>query len=416
MLFLSIKQLLSRPGRTLLALLGIIFGTAAFFILSSTMLGFRELLIQRIINNNAHIRISAEENVVKEHSLDDAFFPGALVRWIVPPVSHNDIPHLENPQGWFDRLENDDAVFSYAPQMTAQALLIRGKLSKPINLIGVDAEKQVRASDIQSNMVRGSFLDLSKGGFQIVIGEALAQKMGIHLYDTVDLVDKNGEVVPAKVAGLYATGVRQLDEGTAYGPIFFVGQMNRTPGQISTIIVRVKDISRAAEIATGWAGLSREKVESWDQANANFLNIFKTQDLQRYILSFVVLLIAAFGIYNILNMIVLQKRGEIAILRSMGFEASDVVVLFMSQGVILGFIGGILGLLVGTLVCLYLQTIRFAGGLGMGGGSDHMILAWHFHFYISGFLLAFLSGILAGYFPARSASRMSPIDVLRSEG
>ncbi|MBL8992474.1 MAG: ABC transporter permease, partial [Spirochaetia bacterium] len=70
MFFLSIKQLLSRPGRTFLALLGIIFGTAAFFILSSTMLGFRELLIQRIINNNAHIRISAEENIVKEHSLD----------------------------------------------------------------------------------------------------------------------------------------------------------------------------------------------------------------------------------------------------------------------------------------------------------------------------------------------------------
>ena len=102
MFYLAIKQLLARPRQTLLALLGIIFGTAAYLILSGIMLGFRELMIQRLINTSAHISVKAEENAVAEHSLDAFFFPGALVKWIVPPVNHDEAPHLEYPQGWFD--------------------------------------------------------------------------------------------------------------------------------------------------------------------------------------------------------------------------------------------------------------------------------------------------------------------------
>jgi lipoprotein-releasing system permease protein len=207
----------------------------------------------------------------------------------------------------------------------------------------------------------------------------------------------------------------QFDDVTAYSPIHYVQLANQTPGQISQIFVKLKDITLARKIADQWASISREKVQSWDEANANFFQVFKMQDMIRYILSFVVLMIAAFGIYNILNMMILQKRGEIAILRSMGYEASDIIRLFLSQGLILGFIGGLLGLVLGTLVCLYVQTIRFDTGMGHSS-INHMLIAWHTYFYVMGFLLAFLSGLVAGFLPARFASRMHPIDILRSEG
>ncbi len=415
MLFLAIKQLLARPRQTLLALLGIIFGTAAFLILSGMMLGFREYFIQRLINSTAHISISAEDTQLGEHSLDSVFFPGALVRWIAPPVNHDVTPHIEYPQGWFDRLEADDRVQAYAPEMTAQALITRGKLSRTISLVGVEARHQILATDVLSDMVSGNFMDLDKGGFQVVIGQALAQKLGLRINDTLIIVNTLGQTVPAKVAGLFNTGIDQIDQTTAYAPIHYVEQINQTPGQVSQIIVKLKDITQARRVADQWAALSREKVQSWDEANANFFTVFKMQDMIRYILSAVVLMIAAFGIYNILNMIVLQKRGEIAILRSMGFEASDIIQLFLSQGLILGFIGGLLGLGVGTLVCLYVQSIKLAGGMGVSS-VDHMLIAWHLYFYEMAFLLAFLSGLLAGFLPARSASRMDPIDILRSEG
>ncbi len=415
MLFLAIHQLLARPRQTLLALMGIIFGTAAYLILSGIMLGFRELLIQRLINTAAHISIKAEEATIEEHSLDGFFFPGSLVHWTVPPVSHDEPPHLQYPQGWFDRLDADEKVKAYAPQMVAQALVSRGKLSRTISLIGVEAAKQVQATDVQNDMTVGNFLDLDKGGFQIIIGEALGQKLGLHLNDTLNIVTIKGSVIPSKVAGFFSTGMVQIDEVVAYAPIHYVQQVNQTPGQVSQIIVKLNDITLAKEVADQWAALSREKIQSWDEANANFLTVFKMQDTIRYTLSFVVLLIAAFGIYNILNMIVQQKRGEIAILRSMGFEASDIIQLFLSQGIILGFIGGLLGLGVGTLACLYIQSIQFGTNMGMSS-VNHMLIAWHGYFYVVAFLMAFLSGIVAGFLPAYAASRLHPIEILRAEG
>ncbi|HVZ81347.1 MAG TPA: ABC transporter permease [bacterium] len=415
MLYLAIKQLLARPRQTLLALLGITFGTAAFLILSGMMLGFREYLIQRLINTTAHISIKAEEPTIEEHSLDPDFFPDALVHWIVPPVLHNEPPHIEYPQGWFDRLDADPQVMAYAPQITTQVMVHRGKLTRSIILIGVEAQKQVQATDIQDDMSSGNFLSLDKGGFQVVIGESLAQKLGLHLDDTLNITQIGGSVVPAKVAGFFNTGMVQIDDVTAYAPIHYVQQANQTPGEIAQIIVKLRDITQARKVADQWAAISREKVQSWDEANANFFQVFKMQDMIRYILSFVVLMIAAFGIYNILNMMILQKRGEIAILRSMGYEAGDIITLFLSQGLILGFIGGILGCIVGTLVCLYIQTITFSSGMGMSK-INHMLIAWHYYFYLTGFFLAVLSGLVAGYLPARSASRMHPIDILRAEG
>jgi len=415
MLYLALKQLLSKPGRTILALLGITFGTAAFLILSGMMLGFREYLIQRLINTTAHISIKAEEPTIEEHSLDPYFFPDKLVKWIVPPVSHNEPPHIEYPQGWFDRLDADPQVLAYSPQIAAQVLVSRGKLTRTITLIGVEAQKQLQATDVQDDMTIGNFMDLDKGGFQVIIGESLAQKLGIHANDTLNIVDVRGRLIPAKVAGFFSTGMTQMDDVVAYAPIHYVQQANQTPGEVAQIIVKLKDITLAKKIADQWAAMSRENVQSWDEANANFFQVFSMQDMIRYILSFVVLMIAAFGIYNILNMMILQKRGEIAILRSMGYEASDIILLFLSQGLILGFIGGILGLGLGTLVCLYVQSITFDTGVSITR-INHMLIAWHTRFYVMGFLLAFLSGLIAGYLPARAASRMHPIDILRSEG
>ncbi len=131
MLFLAIRQLLSRPRQTLLALMGIILGTAAFLVISGMMLGFRQLFINQLINNSAHVSISAEETPVTEHSLDGFFFPSALVRWITPPSTKDDSPHLDYPQGWFDHLDAAPEVKAYSPQFSAQILLARTSFPGP---------------------------------------------------------------------------------------------------------------------------------------------------------------------------------------------------------------------------------------------------------------------------------------------
>lgn len=127
-----------------------------------------------------------------------------------------------------------------------------------------------------------------------------------------------------------------------------------------------------------------------------------------------ILIVAGFGIFNILNMTVTQKRKEIAILRSIGFEPNDIVVLFLSQGLILGLIGGIVGILLGYGVCEYMATLSVGSGRAMGT-TGKMLVSFESGIYFRGFALAFLSCLVAALLPARAAGRLRPMEIVRSE-
>jgi lipoprotein-releasing system permease protein len=124
--------------------------------------------------------------------------------------------------------------------------------------------------------------------------------------------------------------------------------------------------------------------------------------------------VAGFGIYNILSILVNQKRREIAILRSIGYDSTDIRSLFLSQGVMLGFVGGILGIGLGYVVCRYMATIPFSGG-GMMKSGQTMMVSFDPRIYVQGFFMAFLSSSISSVLPARAAAHMTPIDIIRSE-
>jgi lipoprotein-releasing system permease protein len=171
----------------------------------------------------------------------------------------------------------------------------------------------------------------------------LLQRLGARVTETVLVSSGNSVPVPFKIVGVFKVGIKTLDEGTAYGSLADVQKINGTPSQVNEIAVRVTDIEEAASIAKSWTSASTEKVQSWDQLNANFLNVVNIQNATKTLMIAVILIVASFGIYNILNMTVTQKRKEIAILRSMGFEPYEIISLFVYQGLILGVVGGLLG-------------------------------------------------------------------------
>ena len=142
------------------------------------------------------------------------------------------------------------------------------------------------------------------------------------------------------------------------------------------------------------------------------MSVFTTQDIVRNSMTVSILIVAGFGIYNILSMAVNHKRREIAILRSIGFESKDIVQLFLTQGVILGAIGGAVGCVVGFVLCKIMESIQITDH-GLGG--NHMLVVYFVGIYIRGFFLAFLSSSVASFLPAQAAGRLSPIDVIRSE-
>jgi lipoprotein-releasing system permease protein len=279
-------------------------------------------------------------------------------------------------------------------------------------LVGCNPLEQQKVTTIGEYVIHGDFDDLALGGNKIAIGDELAKELGTSLYQNVHVSLAKGERAPFKVAAIFKTGIKQMDS-TAFGSIGDVQKINLTPNQVNEITVRLYDYTQSASIASSWSGMSIEKVESWDQQNANIFNVFKIQDAIRFLSVGSVLIVAGFGIYNVLNMTVVQKRKDIAILRSMGYNTYEVVSLFFSQGLLLGIVGAFFGLIFGYCLCLYLETIPFAGG-PIGAGAGHLIISFNPKIYIQAVILALTSTSIASILPARAAGRLTPLEIIRA--
>lgn len=413
MFFLAIRHLFSRKRQTLLTLIGIVLGTAAYVAISGMMLGFQSFIVDQLVNNDAHIRISAREDVITEHSMDQDFFgDAALVKWDAPPSGRRDNAYILYPQAWKDRLQAAPEVAAYSEQLVVQVIANRAKVSTGARLIGSDPSKQEQVTNIQKYMVKGKFGDIGTTGNRILVGDGLLQKMGATVPETLFLSVGKNLVQPFKIVGSFHLGVKGLDDAIIFGSLSDVQKLNSTPSRISDIAVRLNDVEQAAFMASSWNILSQEKVQSWDQANEGIMSVFTTQDIVRNSMTISILVVAGFGIYNILSMAVNHKRREIAILRSIGYESKDIVELFLTQGIILGAVGGLIGCLLGFVICKIMATIPITN---RGLGDNHMIIAFFIGIYIRGFILAFGSASVASYLPARAAGKLSPIDIIRSE-
>ncbi len=416
MWFLAFRYLFSRKKQTALILIGIILGTTAYVTISGMMLGFQSFLAEQLVNNEGHIQVTARDSIISEKEVQPTLFNDSdLIHWIIPPSGKRDEDHIQYPHGWFERLENDPRVFGYSPQLSTQVLIQNGKASQTGRLIGSDPTKQINVTNIEKYITSGNFSDIGSGGNRAIAGEDLLLKLGARVNDTLKVTVGKASPTYFKVIGTYRSGIHSLDETTLFASLSDVQRANATPSEITQIAIRITDITKAAEIATAWSKLSTDKVQSWDQANESILSVFKTQDIVRNSMTISILLVAGFGIYNILNMMVATKRQEIAILRSMGYESHDIFLLFLIQGIFLGTLGGLIGLLFGHGMCRYLETIEVATGR-MATNRGHMLVSYAAVIYVRGFLLAFFSSTIASILPAKAASRLNPIEIIRSGG
>lgn len=412
MLFLAKRQLLSRKIQTLLIMFGILLGSAAYVVISGMMLGFQTFITNQLINNDAHIRVSARENLIEKASLQDIFFgKDSKVSWIIPPSGRRDTDHIENPAEWMQRLRQDKNVEAFAPQLIVQALLHKGKLSTAATIIGTDPKTQTKVTNISEYMTEGDFFNLKNGGNRIILGDGLLAKMGSRMGGTILVTAGGGEPKFFKIVGVFHVGAENIDDQMAYANLSDVQKIHQTPNQISDIAIRLRDIKKAHEIANMWTNLSHDKVQSWDQSKTNVMAVFKTQTAIRYFMTISILLVAGFGIYNVLSVLINQKKKEIAILRAMGFAPREIRILFLYQGITVGFVGGSVGLLLGFLFCRYLETLPLFRT--STGEIKHMIISYDWSIYVFGFFLAFLSALVASVLPAQKASKMTPIDIIR---
>ncbi|MDO9181638.1 MAG: ABC transporter permease [Bacteriovorax sp.] len=417
MIFLSLKHLTARKKQTILILLGIVLGTTAYVAISGMMLGFQNYILERLVNNEAHIRISAREEIITQKNIEQIFYSKNIHSfWKVPPSGRRDSLSIESPKLWFDKFDKSKEIYAYSPQLTAQVIFKRGDIEITGKVIGSKPLQEIRVSNISTYMEPGQkFTDLGDTGNRIIVGSGLLTRLGGRVSESIILSTGAGRSSPFKIIGTFTLGIAALDNTQAFASLIDIQKLQGVANRISDIGVKLVDVNLAQPLTNSWREFSRDKVESWEEANSATLSVFTIQNITRNFMTISIVVVAAFGIYNILSILVTQKRKEIAILRALGFESIQILEIFLYQGLILGVLGGIIGVILGYGVCLYMSTLSVGSGRMMGS-TGKMLVAFDHAIYIKAFAIAFSSALISSIIPAYGATKLTPIGIIRSEG
>jgi lipoprotein-releasing system permease protein len=407
MLFLALRQLLNRKRQTFLTFIAIILGASGYVIFSGLQLGQSDFMVDQLISAEGHITIMPRDEYITVQSLKGIFFAGKNIRWKNTPSGRRENTSISSSLIWYNKLDADKRVNTYTPLLIKAALVKNGGFEQNITIVGIDTKRHTQTTNLDDYITEGTIENLSKSTSLVITGEELLKYLGAGIGDSITVTFPGGNSYPLKISGSFNTGDRRADESTIYTSLSTLQQISDSRGEVSKIIIKLHDINQSADIATEYNQTSQDKVESWDQIHASHLSILDSQSIVVNITLFAFILVIAFGIYNILNMAVMNKKRDIAIIRAMGYNQSDVIQLYLVQGAIIALSGAILGIAFGYVMCKYIETIPVPIGKG------HMIISWDVYIYVRAFVLVVSSAIIASFFPARQAGMMTPISIIR---
>jgi lipoprotein-releasing system permease protein len=397
-----------RRRQTLVSVSGVALGVAFFIAIAALMRGFQTYFVNQIIDVAPHITIKDEARRPPPQPAELTREGGAVLVHGVKPRDR-----IRGIRAAGDKLALLEAMpgVSAAPVLQGQVLLRYGSRDVSATITGIDPQRHARVSNIEKDMTAGSLEDLRSTANGIIIGEALAFKLGVQLGDTIGAVSPAGVTLSMKVVGLFRTGIQTADQAFGFALLKVNQVLQNRPNVVNQILVRLADVTRAEPMARRIEAQFGDRSESWEEQNENILTVFIIQNAIMYSVTGAILLVAAFGIYNIISTVVFEKTRDIAILKSLGFTEGDIQLLFLVQGMIAGLLGAIAGCLLGALMIEALAQVRF--GLETPAGNDRFILARDWRVYLAGSIFAVLAAGIASVIPARRASRLDPVQIVR---
>ena len=397
-----------------MAALGVTFGIGAYITLVSFMTGLNKMLDDLILNQTPHIHIyneiepSKRQPISRFEELENSI---KIVHSIKPKQSQKKI---RNALPIMAYLNDDENVKGAIPQTNTQIFYIAGSIELGGNLTGFMPLEEARLFNFDNYIVKGSAEDLHKNDNGILLGAGIAKKMSLDVGDRVQISTIKGDVFPLKTVGLYQSGIADIDAIQSFANIKTVQRiLGETENYITDINVKLHDIELAFNMANEIEKQFQLKAIDIKTANAQFQTGTDIRNMITYAVSFTLLLVAGFGIYNILNMFIYEKMNDIAILKATGFSGRDVQYIFMSQALIIGVVGGILGLLIGLVLTDIINNVPFeTEALPTIKTFPVNFNGW---FYVIGITFALISTFFAGYLPAKKAKRIDPVKIIRGQ-
>ncbi len=389
---------------TLTSVMGIALGVTALIVVLSVMNGFEAELRERILGMTSHTTITGKN--------------GTLQEW----------QQLES------KVINRPHVIGSAPFVRGQVMVNAGRRVSGTLLRGIDPRFEHKVSEVAKKMQIGDLSDLIAGKFGIVLGAELANYLGVISGDKVTVISPQINSTPAgilprlkrfTVVGIFRVGMYEFDRNMAIIHIDDAAKLFRLGNAVTGLRLKLDDLFNAPQITRTLANdlYFQYSVSDWTKAHSNFFRAIKTEKRVMFIILLLIVAVAAFNIVSTLVMVVTDKRGDIAILKTQGLTNLSVMGIFIVLGSIIGVIGTVLGTVGGVVLALNIETIipaieNFFGLQFMAADVYYISdvpskLVWNDVYLIAS--ISFILSLVATLYPAWQASRVNPAEVLRYE-
>ncbi|WP_460187581.1 lipoprotein-releasing ABC transporter permease subunit [Thiomicrorhabdus hydrogeniphila] len=389
---------------SLSSMLGIALGVTALITVLSIMNGFQDELRDRILGMTAHMTINEKNN------------------------------RLNDWNSLYNQVINQPHVNGAAPNIMEQGMLTNGGKVNGVAVRGILPEFEGQVADIETKMVFGSLKDLQPKKYNVILGSELAVSLGVSLGDKVTLIAPQGSVSPVgivprikrfTVSGIFEAGMHEYDSGLAIINIEDAQKVFKYGNAVSGLQLKLDDMFNVGEVKDELAKVVDKVMymRDWRQQHSNFFKAIEMEKRMMFIVLTLIIMVAAFNIVSTMVMVVTDKQSDIAVLRTIGATPMSIQIIFIVQGLIIGLLGVVLGIIGGLSLALNIDVIvpfiENLLGFKFFPPDVYYIstvpskLEWSDVWYITS--LAFLLTLLATLYPARKASKVNPAEALRYE-
>jgi len=408
---IALRFLLAHKRSLGLSALGVIFGVGSFIAALAQTQGFETFYINTVLGSEGSVVIT--DRFQEEHTkIIDAGADKMVLT--ASEQKRKFYPGIADAYRMIRALMNYPEIVACSPITEGRAFLRSGFSSEAVSLQGIDLDLHLRTTDFGKQVSKGSMDDFRNNPNGACVGASLAERMHLVAGQDIYITGPGNQSRRFRIDVIYETGVWDFDIKNVFVHSRTAQSLLQEPYFTSFMLVKLRDPSRAPEIAAEIEDLVSHSAASWQKRQAGNLAIFDALRISAGIVVSMIILLSGFGIFNVLSLSVMQRTKEIAILRSMGYQRSDIAAIFLWQGGCVALVGIILGWALGGALTYIISIIpvNFRGILR----TDYFIVEWSLTHYILAAVLAVIAVFVASYVPARRAAKLEPIDTLRGTG
>ncbi len=410
-ILVALRFLTANKRSMAMSLAGIVFGVGFFIFSQAQTSGFEQFFIKTVLGTNGAIRVQDRIRATFSTMEMDGEKGGGGKGWVIENKENlKYIEGIEHPFEVIEAIKQFDSVTGVSEVLAGTVVVANNFRSRSGTLYGVDIDRHAAVSDLENQIVFGDMESIRTKPNGILIGSAFARwiqaKIGDSLLVTAKDVNRR-----FTVAGIFETGVSDIDRERIYMHLSEARSVLQRPHGASFLQVNLKNPLRAREEAERMMNTIYYHVASWQERERSWLDAFMVLRVSTALTVSTIILLSGLGMFNTLAMLVMEKTREIAILRSMGYTRKDISSIFLWQGGLVLLAGTVSGWALAVFVTLGVSQLPFrVTGIFT---TDSFVVHWSIWHYLLATLTAAVVVMAASFLPARRAARLEPGEVIR---